>query len=186
MARAQALLEEALEAAADDHQRAEVSLKLAELAHERDHASSLALFRSVLEHAGDDDRLRVDALRWLAGGFGTTIGPDEGLVYAEQAIRVAERLGDPLVLARALLALAQARYFLTGEILTERYERAAALAESAGDEDVASQAASEYADVLMDSWEFDRARDIFERLRLPAPCQGGLPGDKRAARADIR
>ena len=116
----------------------------------------------ALEHAGDDDQLRVHALRWLAGGFGTVIGPDQAMAYGQEAIRVAERLRDPPVLAHALLALAEAR-LLTGEILTELYERAAALAESVGDDDLKSEVALEYATGLVDSWELDRAREIWSR-----------------------
>jgi len=164
IARAQAMLEEALESATDDHQRAEIFRKLAELAYESDQVASLELFRLVLEHAGDDDRLRVDALYWLASGsFAARVSSEEGLALAEEAIRVAERTTDALTLALALMALAVARYFVNGEILTEVSERAAALAESVGDDDAAARAALEHAFVLLDSWELDRARETLER-----------------------
>ena len=141
MARAQALLEKALASARDEHQRAEVYLKLAELAYQSNEEASLEFFRLAVDNSGDDHRLRVRALSWLAGGFGT---PD-GLAFAEEAIRVAERARDPVALALALLTQAQAQYFVGGEILTESFERAVALAESAGDDDVAAQAALEHA-----------------------------------------
>ena len=102
MARAQALLEKALASARDEHQRAEVYLKLAELAYQSDEEASLEFFRLAVDNSGDDHRLRVRALSWLAGGFGT---PD-GLAFAEEAIRVAERARDPVALALALLTQA--------------------------------------------------------------------------------
>ncbi len=172
MARAQTLLEDALASGPDDHQRAEVFLKLAELAYQKDQAASLAYFRLALEHAGDDDRLRVDALWWLAGGaFMTRISPDEGVAYAEEALRIAEQAGDPLMLVRALTAAGHVRYLLTGEILTASYERAAAVAEAAGDDNAASEAALEYAHVLADTREFDGlARSSSIRSPVAAPA----------------
>ena len=159
-ARAQALLEKALASAGDDHERAEAYLKLAEVAYEGDQEASLEFFRLAEDHSGDDHRLRVRALIWLAGGF---VGNANALAFAEEAIRVAEQATDPVALALALLAHAQVRCFLSGEILTESYERALALAESAGDDEVAAQAAREHASQLVDAWELDPAREILER-----------------------
>ena len=47
----------------------ELHLKQAELAYEHDQTASRKLFLLALERAGNDARLRVDALGWLAGGF---------------------------------------------------------------------------------------------------------------------
>ena len=162
-AHAESLLATALERAADDHERAELHLKQAILAYERDQTASRKLFLLALEHAGNDARLRVDALGWLAGGFWAS-EPEEALGYAEAAVRFADRDGDPLVLAIALGALAHTRYMLSGEIETEVYERAIALAQSTGDVKETAEAWGEYAGTLLDSWELDRGREILEWL----------------------
>ena len=67
-AEAERLADEALDRASDDRQRAELLLLLGEIVYNRDSAASYDHFLSALERAGGDDRLRVGALYWLAGG----------------------------------------------------------------------------------------------------------------------
>ena len=155
------LLSDALERATGEPEQAAILLRQAKLEYERDQARSYELLLRTVELADQDDRVRVEALCWLATGFLET---DEALVHAEMAVRSAERSADPLVLADALGARAAASYFVTGVIETELLERAVARAESSGDEAAASEAAAEYAGILLDSWELDRAREILERL----------------------
>jgi DNA-binding CsgD family transcriptional regulator len=159
------LLSEALEREAGQPGQAEILLRQAKLEYDRDHARSHALFRRTVEVAEDEDRMRVEALCWLADGFLST---GEALVHADLAVRGAERLGDRLALAHALKTQATVRYVVTGEIETELLERAVALAESAGDAAAASEAASSYAGILVDSWALDRAREHLEELA----CRG--------------
>ena len=156
------LLAEALEHGAGGPEQAEIMLRQAKLEFERDHDRSYALFRRTVELTEDDGRARVEALCWLATAFPQNA--DEARLHADLAVGCAERLADPLLLAEALAGRAQASYFATGVIESELLERSVSLAESAGDPDVAHEAAAGYASLLLDSWELDRAREILEDL----------------------
>ena len=65
----------------------------------------MGLLEAALAEAGEDDRLRVQIeseLTFAAGGVGQLAG---ARAYAESALRTAERLGDPQLVARALAEL---------------------------------------------------------------------------------
>jgi DNA-binding CsgD family transcriptional regulator len=157
------LLTEALERKLGEAEQAEIMLRQAKLEHERDQQRSYTLLRRTVELTEEDDgRARVEALCMLATGFPQHA--DGAPRRAALAVRCAVRSADPLLLAEALGARAQVTYNATGVIETDLLERSVALAESAGDAQVASDAAATYAATLLDSWELDRAREIFEGL----------------------
>jgi ATP/maltotriose-dependent transcriptional regulator MalT len=85
------------------------------------------------------------------------------VAIAAEAERLAEELGDPALLGSAIGSHAFFESSLTGESLVDRFRRAVALEEQAGDAGGWSVAA-DFAKVLLDAQELDMARPIYERL----------------------
>ncbi|GAB4102939.1 hypothetical protein GCM10028790_19580 [Micromonospora taraxaci] len=72
-----------------------------------DHVYRLQLWRSV-ERAAADERRRVRALRWVSHSYGLAGEVERELATAQDAVAVAERLGDPGELAQTTRRLGEA------------------------------------------------------------------------------
>lgn len=105
-ARARALLEELLAVPVLGHLRARALLLVAAL--EEDSARIRQLSEEALSHAGDDAALRVRALVEMAG-HSVEHGDLTAEELAQQALAIAEDLGDPATLALALTVLGYVR-----------------------------------------------------------------------------
>jgi DNA-binding CsgD family transcriptional regulator len=166
--RARALFDAALERATGGAARAETLLAAGLLAEQSDDPGGAArLYEEALAAAGEDIRLRSVALMHRSSVFGV----DEPAVserYAEEAVGLAERAGDARAKADALSMLGHLRYVRTGRVQTELCRRAIALEEELGAVSYEAGATEEYGQQLLDAWEIDAAREIFERLLASA------------------
>ena len=152
-------------AATDDQQRALIRFSAGELANEHDQVAALEHFQFAAEHSGDDV-LRVKALGWLAGLLQDPFSDDNtpALDAAAEAVRIAERSGDPLILSVALRETAETHYRITGEIRRDMSERAIALAAPLEDDVTWVCAVIAHANTLVDAWELDEARQLLHVL----------------------
>jgi DNA-binding CsgD family transcriptional regulator len=154
------------------HERAELLLAQARVEHERDpHAAGVAL-REALDLADSDPRLMVELLVELAATEYELFRRREALQLAERAESIAEQIGDSALLAHAVGAVAFFEGDLTGEVPAARFERAIALEEKAGLHIGENSAAFDYGQQLLDAWELEPAREIFERLVARAREEG--------------
>ncbi len=161
--RAELVLDEALERTAGDGGRAEILLQLGKIAFETDQTKSAAVLRQALDCTGDDARLRTEVLVSLAPAV-WPLDWDAGMEYAVEAVKTAERAGDPCVLSQALALLGQMRYIQSGEVPEELMLRAVALEEASGAAPGDGSATAEYAQILLEVWDLDPARSVFECL----------------------
>jgi DNA-binding CsgD family transcriptional regulator len=153
-------------------ERAELLLALARVEHERDaHAAGEAL-REARDLAGADLRLTVELLVELAATEYELFRFREALQLAERAESIAEQVGDSALLALAVGAVAFFEGNLTGVIPAARFERAVALEERAGTHIGENSAAFDYGQELLDAWELEPARAIFQRLVTAARADG--------------
>jgi DNA-binding CsgD family transcriptional regulator len=161
---AESLLGDALSGETDGHRRAELLLHRGRVGYEGDHTAARASLREALALAGPDLRLRVMVLLELAANEYERSGDSDGVVaIAAEAERLAEELGDRAVLASAIGGHAFFESSLTGEPLVDRFRRAVALEEEAGDAGGWSVAA-DFAKVLLDAQELELARPMYRRL----------------------
>ena len=166
--RARALLDSALDQAPEGAGRAEILLKAANLADQSDDAAgAVRLCEEALAAAGDDARIGSLILSYRAGVLGVD-DPAETERYAEEAVALAERADDAHALAEAVSMLAHLRYVRSGQVQTELLQRAIALEESLGRVSYEAGPTEEYGQQLLDAWEIDAARGIFERLLMAA------------------
>ena len=131
-----------------------------------------AAFRAALDLAGSDLRLTVELLVQLAAVEYILGRRREALELAEGAEPIAEQVGDSALLALVVGAVAFFEGDLTGEIQSARFERAIALEEEAGTHTGEDSAAYDYGQELLDAWELEPARAIFQRLVATARADG--------------
>ena len=131
-----------------------------------------AALRAALDLAGADLRLTVELLVQLAAVEYVLGRRREALELAERAEPIAEQVGDSALLALAVGAVAFFEGDLTGEIQSARFERAIALEEEAGTHIGEDSAAYDYGQELLDAWELEPARAIFQRLVATARADG--------------
>ena len=159
------LLAAALARVSDDRERVELLAERGRVAHELDQPQAAAILGEALDLVGDDALLRVDVLVRLASTLYSLRRLDDAIIYSEDAVRVAENSGDTRTLASALGAAAFFEFEVTGAIPESLFRRAIALEEADGiGPDAESSALADYGQVLLEVWNLDRAREIFERL----------------------
>jgi DNA-binding CsgD family transcriptional regulator len=115
VSRAREMLSELLPQLAPGPLRARVQLQLAVISGD-DTGTGMKLLEAALSDAREDDRLRIQVeweLTFAAAGIGQLATARD---YAESALRTAERLGDPELVARALGELLLTAV-TTGEVL---------------------------------------------------------------------
>jgi DNA-binding CsgD family transcriptional regulator len=174
--RAEVLLAEAHARATNAHEQAEIRLEQGRLAIDNDLTAARSLLEDALRNVGDDDRLRARVLVEIGIAAYALADADSALEWSEEGVRVAERAGDPWVLAYALAMQGQVRYSRSGAIPNEIMERAIALEESTGRVSIESGATETYGQMHIHAGELDVARETFERLaaRARAESDSGL------------
>ena len=108
----------------------------------------------------------MKALGWLACLLQDPFSDDNkpALDAAADAVRIAERSGDPLILSVALRETAETHYRITGEIRRDMSERAIALVAPLEDDVTWVCAVIAHANTLVDAWELDEARQLLHVL----------------------
>jgi DNA-binding CsgD family transcriptional regulator len=170
-------LEQLLEAHRAGPRRARVALRLGNVRYLTDDvAAAHALFGEALAHAGEDDRLRAEALQALA--FTAMLGGDipRALEQARSSLALAERLGDPHALALAACRTAL-NHFLAGHgVDRELFERAVELEDQLDELPFEWLPSYAYAGVAVMADDFATAHKLYDRLARDAITHG----DERA------
>src|SRR6266545_4318273 len=169
VARAESVLEDAIESTAPGPTRARLLSRLARVRHfAQDVGGGVDLLREALAEAGNDPALRTEIEEGLAWGL-LLMRTDlhAALGHARSAVAFAERLGDRASLAEALAAQGLVEFTLGGDP-TEPMERALALEESTSHLRVLRHPSFAYAYYLSRTDELDRARQILLDLHRRA------------------
>ena len=163
--RARALLDEAL---ADDpvgHSRARVLEQLASIEGEADLERGIAIMREALDHARGYDALEAKILARLADWLHNA--PTDAEPYARSAVEIAERVGDPVLLADALRSLATIEFWLGHGLRLELWERALELDASCEATPIALRPITQFGWACKWAGDVDRSRVLLERaLRI--------------------
>jgi class 3 adenylate cyclase/tetratricopeptide (TPR) repeat protein len=131
--------------------------------------------------ASGDDRALADALSAVHGAY-SLLGREPDQPYGEQALALYEKVGDRVGMSRALnnlgfLAWQEGR----GEESLEMFQRAAVLADEAGDTGGAASTRYNVGDVLLRLGRVNEAEDLLEDL-LPVLLAMGVEDFHAAAR----
>ncbi len=179
LVRARTLLEEAVARSAAGPARAEAVLRLVDVLGQVEGFRGLnELLAEALAEAGDDAALKAQIHVDLAVLARTSAGHVRAAEpHARAAVELAEELGDPSLLARALVVLGMTEFLLGRGIRTETMNRAIALEESARSLGAGERPRTWLAIQLMCAGDLDRARAMLEDLRqlaIERGDQGGL------------
>jgi DNA-binding CsgD family transcriptional regulator len=164
------LLEDLLEAGSGGPEHARIALLLGKVRYVSDDvAAAHALFGDALAAAGDDEALCAEAEQALA--FTAMLAGDVpgALGHARSSLALAERLGEPRILALASCRLAL-NLFLAGQGVDRRlFERAVELeGEYLEDVPVEWLPSYAYAWVWLMSDDLENARSLYEQLARAA------------------
>jgi DNA-binding CsgD family transcriptional regulator len=172
-ARARTLLERALADAPRGRERAKVALQLAAQLDVQDvETERLLLARALLEAEGDP-MLRASAHFGLADHhFLMDVG--EAGRQAHVAVELAERAGDPRLIAETLSAACMADAHTGAAVDHALLARGIALEERLPRIALLRRPSTSYASALEWSGEVDRARPLWERLRARGRSEGDL------------
>jgi DNA-binding NarL/FixJ family response regulator/tetratricopeptide (TPR) repeat protein len=131
------LLEAAIDSSGSGAVRAAALGRLASVHWEtKGHREAERVLNRALGEPGLDARERVDILCRLAWMTAAGRGSVDGIRYANEALRLAERLAEPVQLAASLATLAELTFWLTGRIRRDLLDRAIELGRAVGsDED---------------------------------------------------
>jgi DNA-binding CsgD family transcriptional regulator len=175
--RAVAMLDQVRAAAAPGAQRATVLARLAYVqASPRD---SVALYRTALSEAEDDDALQAEVHMNLASLMRFVDGRQRGLEHGELAVRAAERVGDAALRCRALAAYGML-YFGAGlGIPIAQMEAALALERSLAEWPLTEGPAWVFGHQLWWSADVDRARALFQEIQQVASARNDPDLDVR-------
>lgn len=165
MAQARAWLESALREVAPGTVRSEILLELGEVQLlSDDWDAARELLDAALAESGDDRLLRIDAMVRRAGvSFLRRRDRDRGSALIDEAMRLAEECGDPLVIARVIGPYASWQWARRRGGLDELERRAEELAAAQGDVRIEDQFLSDFALVNAARGRHERARALFER-----------------------
>jgi DNA-binding CsgD family transcriptional regulator len=171
LAGARVLLEDLVDEAREGPERAELLLLLART-RDDDLAAAIALCNQALAEAGGDEALSSRIHGYLSLAISSASGFGAALVHARRALELAERVGDPELLAPALVTVAWGEQ-ATGELTPGVVERTLALREDAG-----LVSAFESSSVLRATWlatndHLDEAREQLEAGLEQAAAAGG-------------
>ncbi|HET8786975.1 MAG TPA: LuxR C-terminal-related transcriptional regulator, partial [Candidatus Limnocylindrales bacterium] len=178
--RALRALERLVEAADGPVERAEA---LAPLAHlllvQAEWAKARRLYEEAATLVDDDARRRIPIEVGLAGAaFLTWQDPQGGARHMAEALRLADELGDPVVLFQTLGHAASWRG-VTGDDWRELMERADTLEPEVGDLPSIEHPDMQFVRLLRDAGEFDEAQRRLTRLVDRARDRGDWHGQAR-------
>ena len=173
VARAESVLEDAIESTAPGPTRARLLSRLARVRHfAQDVGGGVDLLREALAEAGNDPALRTEIEEGLAWGLLLMRSDLPGAAeHARSAVRFAERLDDRAALAEALAAQALTEFAL-GRDPTSAMQRALDLEEWTLHLRVLRHPSFAKGYLLNCEDRLDRAREIFRELRRRATEQG--------------
>lgn len=125
MARARRLLEAVVSSPSPSPVRAAALGRLASVHREtRGFREAARLLNRALDEPGLDPQERVDLLCRLAWMTAADRGSVDGIRYADEALRLAERLAQPVQLAASLATFAELTFWRTGRIRRDLLDRA--------------------------------------------------------------
>ena len=125
MARARRLLEAVVSSPSPSPVRAAARGRLASVLREtRGFREAERFLNRALDEPGLDPRERVDFLCRLAWMTAVDRGSAHGMRYADEALRLAERLAQPVQLAASLATFAELTFWRTGRIRRDLLDRA--------------------------------------------------------------
>jgi DNA-binding CsgD family transcriptional regulator len=131
--RASHLLEEVLGSSSPGPVRAAALSRLAAVHEEtKGFREAERLLNRALDEPGLDPQERIDILCRLAWMTAAGRGSVEGIRYAEEALRRAERLAEPVQLAASLATLAELTFWRTGRIRRDLLDHSIELGQSVG------------------------------------------------------
>jgi DNA-binding CsgD family transcriptional regulator len=171
--RSRALLEEIVSEAPAGRQRA---LALARLgwvtAHTEGFPTGAALFRDALAEPGDDLAVRIEIEEGLAWSIHSTLGVADAQEHARTALALAERLGEPALLAGALSHVAFLESLAGNGLAIETSRRAAAIGDAPAWSQILGRPDWIHALVLVWDDDLPAARQQFESLHRQAVDRG--------------
>ena len=174
-AAAVALLESVLESSAPGAARAEALVHLSRIKVDDDLDDANRMLTEALEQEGAVPRVRAEALTDLA-----FIGLERGMFAeterrARDALKLAEEVGEPVIIADALVVLALSSAYLGHGIDHDALERAQRLAGSAVRSRVDRDPREVMAELFLLFDRLDEAREIFLELLIVATERGDEP-----------
>jgi DNA-binding CsgD family transcriptional regulator len=130
------LLEAAIDSSVPGAVRAAALGRLASVHWEtKGHREAERLLNRALDEPGLDARERVDILCRLAWMTGAGRGSVDAIRYADEALRIAEALAEPVQLASSLATLAELTFWRTGRIRRDLLDRAIELGRTVGNDE---------------------------------------------------
>jgi DNA-binding CsgD family transcriptional regulator len=170
-ARARSLLEQALAVAPRGPERARVALQLAALLDSQDLVAERPLLARALLEAEGDTMLRAEIHDRLAIYFNNADWR-ESRRHAHMAFGLAERIGDPELIAGTLAASFERDFRVGTGIDHTLIRRGIALEERLPQLGLLRRPSRSYAFALQRSGDVERARPIYERLRALGRSEG--------------
>ncbi len=135
-ARAERLLQVVVSSPSPSAVRAAALGRLASVYWEtKGHRETQRLLNRALGEPGLDPHERVDILCRLAWMTAAGRGSVDGIRHAEEALRLAERLAEPVELAASLATLAELTFWRTGRIRRDLLDRAIELGGTVGSDE---------------------------------------------------
>jgi DNA-binding CsgD family transcriptional regulator len=161
--RARALLEQAVGDDPAGPARARVLQVLAMLEEDADVQRGIVILREALEHSRGDDALEAELNAQLALMLFNV--PREAEPFARSAIEVAERVGDPVLLAAALCSLATIEFRLGRGLRSDLCDRALELDGECETMPIELRPVTWLGSASNWAGDIDRSRALLERAR---------------------
>jgi DNA-binding CsgD family transcriptional regulator len=171
--RARALLEEIVAASPPGPDRARALARLGWVrAHLEGYGAGADVFAAALAEHADDVALRIEIEEGLAWCLHSTSGVPAAEVHARTALRLAEALGEPTLLAGALALVAFLESLRGGGIATAAIDRAVDLGPRPGWSQILGR--PDWVQALLLQWagELDASRERFAALHRDAVDRG--------------
>ena len=160
---ARALLEEALAGDPAGPARARVLQGLGMIEDYADVERGVAMLREALEHSRGDDALEAELNAQLAQMLHNV--PREAEPFARSAVEVAERVGDPVLLAAALCSLGRIHFRLGRGFRSDLWDRALELDGQCEAMPIVARPVTELGTESKWVGDIDRSRALLERAR---------------------
>jgi DNA-binding CsgD family transcriptional regulator/tetratricopeptide (TPR) repeat protein len=161
--RARTLLEQALAADPTGPPRARVLQGLGMIEGDADVERAIAFLREAIVHARGDDALEAELNAQLAQMLHNV--PREAEPYARSGLELAERVGEPVLLASALCSLATIEFFIGHSHRLDLWERALELDPQCEALPIAGRPVTAFGWASKWAGDIDLSRELLERAR---------------------
>ena len=161
--RARTLLEQALAADPAGPARARVLQGLGMIEGDADVEGAIAFLREAIVHARGDDALEAELNAQLAQMLHNV--PREAEPYARSGLELAERVGEPVLLASALCSLATIEFFIGHGHRLDLWERALELDPHCEALPIAARPVTAFGWASKWAGDIDLSRELLERAR---------------------